>query len=298
MDKLKKIGLKLLYPHIAIILILLPLSLLLMIWAMNVLGESHFITIIGYVLAAYTLIIVCFRMPHIIKFIKYIKNENKYVVRYRTDMHLRMKISLIATFLFNGAYAIFQFFIGLYHNSFWFYSMFAYYLILALTRFYLMKYTLRFKPNEKIKEELIRYRKCGWMLLLLNITLSVMVFFMVYWNRTFKHHEITTIALATYTFISFSIAIVNFIKYRKYKSPIFNAAKSISLISVSVSIITLEATMLTSFGADMDTVVRKLFLGLTGGFVSLFVICLALIIIIKGTKHLKKLVDLKENFNE
>ena len=298
MEKFKKIGLKLLYPHIVIISILFPASIILMVWSMIVLGESHFVTIIGYVLSAYTLTTICFRIPDIIKFIKYIKNENKYVVRYRTDMHLRMKISLIATFLFNGAYAIFQFFIGLYHNSFWFYSMFAYYLILALTRFYLMKYTLRFKPNEKIKEELIRYRRCGWMLLLLNITLSVMVFFMVYWNRTFKHHEITTIALATYTFISFSIAIVNFIKYRKYKSPIFNAAKSISLISVSVSIITLEATMLTSFGADMDTVVRKLFLGLTGGFVSLFVICLALIIIIKGTKQLKKLVDLKENFDE
>ena len=96
----------------------------------------------------------------------------------------------------------------------------------------------------------------------------------------------------------FIFGIINLVKYRKYKSPIFNAAKSISLISVSVSIITLEATMLTSFGADMDTVVRKLFLGLTGGFVSLFVICLALIILIKGTKQLKKLVDLKENFDE
>lgn len=287
MDILKKIGLKILYPHIAIIILLLPISLTLMICTMTVLGEAHFITIIGYVLSAYTLITICFRIPNIIKLIKHIKNGNKYIARYRTDKHLRIKISLVSSFIFNFAYAIFQFFIGLYHGSFWFYSMGAYYLFLAITRFYLMRHTLKFEPNEKPKEELTKYIFSGWMLLVLNLALSIMIFFMIYWNRTFNHHQITTIALAAYTFISFSISIVNFIRYRKYKSPIFNAAKSISLISASVSIITLEATMLTSFGADMDIMVRKFFLGLTGGVVSIFVLILAIVIIVKGSKQLK-----------
>lgn len=288
MDVLKKIGKKLLYPHILIILMLLPVSLALMIWSMITLGESHFISIIGYVLSAYTMTVICFRIPDIIKLIKYIKNENKYIVRYRTDTHLRIKINLIGTFLINFAYAIFQFFIGLYHGSFWFYSMFAYYLFLAITRFYLMKHTLKFEPNEKPKDELKKYIFTGWMMLFLNMALCVMIFFMVYWNRTFKHHQITTIALAAYTFISFTIAIVNFIRYRKYKSPLFNAAKSISLTSASVSIITLETTMLTSFGSDMDLSIRKLFLGLTGAAVSLFVLTLAIIMIIKGTRMYKR----------
>ena len=288
MEILKKIGLKLLYPHIAIIIFLFPISLTIMLWSMLVLGTTHILSIIGYVLSAYSLTVVCFRIPDIIKLIKYIKNENKYVVRYRTDKHLRIKVSLIATFLFNCAYAVLQFFIGLYHGSFWFYSMSAYYLFLAITRFYLMRHTLTFKPNEKPKEELLKYRFCGWMMLLLNIALSIMVFFMVYWNRTFNHHQITTIALAAYTFTAFTIAIVNFIKYRKYKSPVFSAAKSISLTSASVSIITLEATMLTSFGADMEPLIRKLFLGLTGSAVSAFVVTLAIIIIVKGTKQLKE----------
>ena len=288
MDVLKKIGKKLLYPHILIIVMLLPISLTLMIWSMIILGESHFISIIGYILSAYTMTVICFRIPDIIKLIKYIKNENKYIVRYRTDTHLRIKINLIGTFLINFAYAIFQFFIGLYHDSFWFYSMFAYYLFLAITRFYLMKHTLKFEPNEKPKDELKKYVFSGWMMLVLNMALSVMIFFMVYWNKTFKHHQITTIALAAYTFISFTIAIVNFIRYRKYKSPLFNAAKSISLTSASVSIITLETTMLTSFGSDMDLSTRKLFLGLTGAAVSLFVLTLAIIMIAKGTRMYKR----------
>ena len=294
MEKLKKIGMKMLYPHIAIILFLFPISLTLMLWAMLVLGTAHFVSIISYVLSAYSLTVICFRIPEIIKLINYLKNENKYIVRYRTDKHLRIKISLTASFVFNLAYAVLQFFIGLKHSSFWFYSMCLYYLVLAITRAFLMRHTLTYKPNEKPKSELIKYIICGWMMLLLNIALSVMIFFMVYFNRTFNHHEITTIALAAYTFTAFTLAIVNFIKYRKYKSPVFSAAKSISLTSASVSIITLEATMLTSFGSDMEPIVRKLFLGLTGALVSVFVVSLAVIIIVKGMKQLKEFKRINE----
>ncbi len=287
MNKYKKIGLKLLYPHTVIILFLFPISITLMLWSMIELGTAHFVSIIGYVLSAYSLTVLCFRIPDIINLVQRIKNENKLIVRFRMDKHFRIKTTLIASFLFNSAYAIFQFFIGLYHGSFWFYSMCAYYLFLALTRAFLMRHTLLYKPNEKPKSELIKYITCGWMMLLLNIALSVMIVFMVHFNRTFNHHEITTIALAAYTFTAFAVAIVNFIKFRKYKSPVFSAAKSISLTSASVSIITLEATMLTSFGSDMEPLVRKLLLGLTGAAVSIFVVTLAVIIIIKGSKQLK-----------
>ena len=125
-------------------------------------------------------------------------------------------------------------------------------------------------------------------MLLLNIALSVMIFFMVYWNRTFIHHQITTIALAAYTFISFTISIINFVKYRKYKSPVFNAVKSISLTAATVSIITLEATMLTSFGTDMNPLIKKLFLGITGAVISVFVVSLALMMIVKGIRSYKE----------
>jgi hypothetical protein len=127
-------------------------------------------------------------------------------------------------------------------------------------------------------------------MLVLNIALTLIVFFMVYWNRTFNHHQITTIALAAYTFASFAIAIINFVKYRKFKSPVYSAAKSISLTSACVSIITLESTMLTVFGSDMDVIVRKILLGCSGGAVSIFVVLLAINIIFNGNRQLKNLI--------
>lgn len=289
MEKYKKIGLKLLYPHTALLIPLIIISISLLVWSMVVLGTTHFVSIISYVLSAYTLTTVCFRIPNIISFIKKITDENKYIIKLKTDRHLRIKITLSATFIYNFIYAIFQFFIGLYHGSLWFYSMFAYYLSLAIMRFFLVRHTLSFKPNEKPRNELLKYRFCGWMMLFLNLALSVMIFFMVYWNRTFNHHEITTIALATYTFTTFTIAIVNFIKYRKYKSPVYSAAKSISLTSACVSIITLETTMFTSFGNDLDIITRRIILGLTGAAVSIFVLMVAINIIVNGNKKLKEI---------
>ena len=295
MEKFKKLCLKLLYPHKLIIILLIPISIGLLVFSMVTLGTTHFISIISYVLSFYTLTIVCFRLPDIIKIINKTKNENKYLVLWRNDSHLRMKTSLIASFIINIIYAIFQFFIGLYHGSFWFYSMFSYYLLLAVMRYLLIRHILVNKANEKPKVELKKYCLCGWIMLLLNLALSLMIFFMVYWNKTFNHHQITTIVLAAYTFTSFAIAIINYIKYKKLKSPVYSAAKAISLTSACVSIITLEATMLTSFGNDMDIGVRKMLLACTGWVISVFVLFLAINIIYNGMKQLKNYKEKKQN---
>ena len=141
-----------------------------------------------------------------------------------------------------------------------------------------------------MREELIRYRLCGWIFLAMNIALCLMVFFMVYWNRTFQHHEITTIALAAYTFTAFTVAVINMVKYRKYNSPVYSASKAISFASACVSMLTLEATMLTTFGdGTMDAVTRKMLLGCTGGVISVFVVVMAVYMIRQSSIKLKEL---------
>ena len=141
-----------------------------------------------------------------------------------------------------------------------------------------------------MRNELILYRFCGWIFMVMNLALSLIVFFMVYWNRTFRHHEITTIILAAYTFTAFTIAIINMVKYRKYNSPVFSASKAISLASACVSMLILASTMLTTFGDDtMDSITRKIFLGSIGGVVSIFVLVMAICMIRQSSKKLKEL---------
>ncbi len=286
----KRIGKGFLFPHIAIMIILVPIATVFLVYSLMFMGTDSLIAIISYLLAFYTLLVWSLKIPHLIKFIQNFKNENAHVKRWRDDPRLRINVSLYGTLLWNTAYALLHLGMGFWHHSFWFCSLAGYYIFLAVMRFFLVRFTSKHKPGEKMREELLRYRTCGWIFLGMNIMLSLMVFFMVYWNRTFRHHEITTIALAAYTFTAFTVAIINIVKYRKYNSPVYTASKAISLTAAVVSILTLEATMLTTFGdGSMSILTRKIMLGCTGGVVSVFIIIMAIFMIAQSGKKLKEL---------
>lgn len=283
--KWKNILKTLLFPHIAIMIMLVPIAIVFLIYSMIFLGSKSITAIISYVLAAYTLTVWCFKIPYLIRFFKSFKENNKYVIIWQNDTRLRMKVTLYGTLMWNTAYAVFQLGLGFWHRSFWYYSLAGYYIFLAVMRFFLVSHIRQHKPGEEMQKELFRYRVCGIILLFMNTALALIIFFMVYWNRTFNHNEITAIAMAAYTFGTFAMAIVNVIKYRKYNSPVYSASKAISLTSASVSMLTLESTLLTVFGGDaVSLTMRRAMLGLTGGIISIFVITMAVYMITQGAK--------------
>ncbi len=290
MQIFKKICKTLLFPHIAIMIALVPTATVFLVYAMLNHDSESPIAIVSYVLAAYTLTVWCVKIPQIIQFAKTFKNENKYAVKLSEDVRLRVNISLFGSFVWNVAYSLFQLWLGLTHSSFWFYSMAGYYISLAFMRYFMFGHTRKHLPGEKMEEELKKYRACGWVFLVMNLAVTLMIFFMVYWNRTFEHDQITTIAMAAYTFTTFTFAIINIVKYRKYNSPVYSASKAISLAAACVSMITLTSTMLTTFGeGTTDLAFRRLMLGLLGGAVSAFIIGMAIYMIVQSTKKLKML---------
>lgn len=294
----KKIGKAILFPHLAIMIILLPIATMFLVYSLVFMGSESIIAIVSYVLAFYTLVVWTLKVPYIIKFFKHFKEENRYARRWQEDDRLRVNVSLYGTLIWNTAYALLQLGMGFWHHTFWFYSLAGYYISLAVMRFFLARYTAKYKPGEKMREELIRYRLCGWIFLAMNLTLSLMVFFMVYWNRTFQHHEITTISLAAYTFAAFTMAIINIVKYRKYNSPVYSASKAISLAAACVSMLTLESTMLTTFGdGTMDLTSRRIMLGATGGVISIFIIVMAIYMIVQSSKKIKELKTAEDSLN-
>lgn len=286
----KKLGKALLFPHIAIMTVLIPVAAVLLVGSMVYIGTESVIAYISYVLAAYTLTVWCFRIPYLIRFFKTFKNENKYARKWLDDTRLRVNVSLYGSLAWNALYGILQLWLGFYHHTFWFYSLGAYYICLGVIRFFLVRHTARYAPGERMRAELKKYRACGIVFLVMNLALALIIFFMVYWNRTFEHHMITAIAMAAYTFTTLTTAIVNVIKYRKYHSPVFSASKAISLAAALVSMLTLESTMLTTFGDEaMTAMERKWMLGATGGVISLWIVAMAIYMIAVGTKRLTEI---------
>lgn len=292
---LKKLGKALLFPHIVIMLLLVPAATVLLVGSMVFIGTESPIAIVSYVIAAYTLTVWCFKIPYLIRFFKTFKNENKYARRWYEDERLRVNVSLYGSLSWCALYGIFQLWLGFYHGTFWFYSLGAYYVCLGSVRFFLVRHTTRYAPGEKIKAELEKYRACGIVFLVMNSALALIIFFMVYFNRTFEHHMITAIAMAAYTFTVLTAAIVNVIKYRKYNSPAYSASKAIALAAALVSVLTLESTMLTTFGGTMSALERKWMLGATGGAISLLIVAMAIYMIAISTKKLKELSKEVEN---
>ena len=287
---LKKIGKIFLFPHIAIMILLVPIATVLLVGSMVYIGTESVVAYVSYVLAAYTLTVWCCRIPQLIKFFKTFKNENKYARKWQDDTRLRVNTSLYGSLVWNALYGILQLWLGFYHHTFWFYSLGAYYICLAIMRFFLLLHTSRYAPGERMRTELKQYRACGIVFLVMNVSLALIIFFMVYWNRTFEHHMITAIAMAAYTFTSLTTAIINVIKYRKYNSPVYSASKTISLAAALVSMLTLESTMLTTFGGDtMTAIEQKWMLGATGGAISVLIVTTAVYMIAVGTKKLKEL---------
>jgi len=286
---LKRIGKALLFPHILIMLVLVPLSTVLLVFSIVFIGTESPIAYVSYVLSAYTLTVWCFKIPYLIKSFKKFKEKNRFYLRWKNDIRLKVKVSLYGSLVWNTAYGSFLLWLGFYHRTFWFYSLAAYYISLAFMRFFLVRYTRRYTAGEKLYEEFKGYRNCGFVFLIMNLALSLIIFFMVYWNRTFVHHEITTIAMAAYTFTSFTMAIINLIKYRKYKSPVYSASKMISFASACVSMLTLESTMLTTWGQESGDMFRRIMLAATGTAISAFIIVISVYMIISGNKGMKKI---------
>lgn len=288
----KKLGKALLFPPTVIMLILIPISGVLLVGSMVFLGTNSVISYASYVLSAYTLTVWCAKTPSMIVFFRTFKNENKYARKWLDDTRLRLNVSLYGSLVGNLLYALFQLWLGFYHHSFWFFSLGAYYICLALMRLFLVNHSRKYAPGERIRAELFKFRACGWVFLMMNLALTLIVFFMVYWNRTFTHHMITAIAMAAYTFAAFTVAIVNLVKSKGKNTPVLLASKAINLAAACVSMLTLTSTMLTTFSdGNMGDSTQKILLGCVGFAVSAVVLLMAIYMIAQGTKKLKTEVE-------
>jgi divalent metal cation (Fe/Co/Zn/Cd) transporter len=175
------------------------------------------------------------------------------------------------------------------YKSKWFLVMSAYYGVLSMARgFIFLQIKWKKTPTQKLKT----MRVCGGFLLLVNLVVSVMMFLLIYENRPVKHHEITVITLATYTFYSLTVAIVSNVRYAKKKNPVYFSAKMISLISASVSLVTLTNTMLATWGDSGE--LRAIILPLLSGAVSIFIVSSAILMMVKSSLELRRRKSEKE----
>ncbi len=297
MEIWKKIGKAVLYPPVWVAIGLTPVAIGLLVYAFAVAGEGAIISVVGYVISAYMLTVWCFRIPNIVCWVRKMRTDNAYWLRWRTDPEWKSKITLTFTLVLNLAYGGLQLGLGIYHRSLWFYSMCVYYAFLSVMRWYLAKYVARGGMGEDRQTEWKKYRVCGVLILGMHVALSVIMGTVILNGRRIEHHFITCIALAGYTFLAFTLAIVNLVRYKKYNSPVLSAGKAIGMVSVCVSMFTLTTAMLTAFGGEESADFTGIVLTLVGIAVSVFVVGLGIYMCVNSSKKLKAFTKKEEYEN-
>ncbi len=277
---------KILFPHYVMVLVMIPFSVIGLLYAFLHEKPMELIVYFSYAFSAYNLTVVCTTFPKLWKRIKGIRYSNKYIKRYFEDVQFRLKISLWGSFGVNMIYALLQLFMGIKNASSWFYALSAYYMLLTFMRYFLLKEIHKNRLGKNRFFELLHYRLCGILLVLMNTALAVMVFYMVRENKGFKYHYIMTIAMAAYTFYTMTMAIIGIIKYKKYNNPILSAVKTVSFTAALVSMLSLETAMLAAFGENESEEFRLIITGITGATVCVAVLLYGIYITVTSTKEI------------
>ena len=286
MEPLKQALGKLLFPPVAVLVLLTGASSALLAYGWLEQTAAAPAVYGGYVLSAYTLTALCARVPALVRWVRRLRQENPYLRRYSVDPVWRVKLSLGISLAGNGLYATFQLGLGIWHHALWYFVLASYYALLLIMRIPLARRICLGKVGRDIPGEYHLYRRCGAVLAMMHIALAAMVFYIVHQGRGFFHHRITTIAIAAYTFFSLALALVNLVRYRKLHSPLLSAAKAVSLAAALVSMLTLETAMLNAFGSAEDAAFRQTITASSGGIICLLILGMGLFMVAKANRGL------------
>ena len=291
----KKIGRMILFPPVWLLALQTIAAAAALVWIfLNGMAEQWYAYGI-YVLSFYTLVTDCaflvLVLPKHCRRIKQAVYDNPLGNRYLTDKVFRARVSLYLSLGINLLYVGLQGVQWYLFRSWWFVVLAAYYVILSLMRFLLVRYVHKNEPGTHVLAEWKTGRVCAAILLLVNLSLSAAVLMILYQNRGFDYGGILIYVMALYTFYSTIHAVVDIIKYRKLGSPIMSTAKIVSLSAALVSMLNLETAMFSQFGGDMPAEYQRIFIILTGAGVSIIVVTLSVWLIVRATKEIRRNTD-------
>lgn len=203
------------------------------------------------------------------------------------EQQFRVIFSASVGLLINILYAFYHGMLGLMNQSLWFVAMGAYYVVLGAMRFSAVLCEWRGRSAYSEDAEYFVVKLCGGMLILMGFLLTSLVYISLAQNIAVKHDEIVMIIIATYSFYKITAAVIRAIKQRRNNAPLLIAIRTIGYAEVAASLLTLQRSMLVSFGS-MDAADMAMMNRLTGMAVCLFIWLLGIFTMRKGRKRRKK----------
>lgn len=217
----------------------------------------------AYILYGFAALLLGYSIYTIVKFAPKIKRGTMALIyrfgftrRLVGERDFRTLITSTASLVLNVAYSIFNIVIAIISRSLWYGAIGIYHLLLIA-----MRSDVLLSRNSQKKSSYIR---CASFLAMLSLFLSLAVWQMISKDLAFVRFGWTIYAYAAFAFYKITIAIIGFVKSRR-NLLVTRALRFISLADASVSILTLQTSLLYTFGGD--GVNKGVFNAITGAVV-------------------------------
>ena len=198
----------------------------------------------------------------------------------RRDAEARAVASIRRSFAVTAVFAAYKGAMGWYLRSVWLGSMAAYYLVLGLMRFLLLR---------QVRSDVLRgwrqFRLCGVLLLVLTAVLGGMSTIALLEGEAIRYPGHLIYGAAAFTFYQLAMSVVNIQRYRKLKNPVYTASKLLALAAGLVSLFFLQMSLLAAFGSG--EVWERAMNMATGAAVFLLVLGMAVYMMKKGAQNLR-----------
>lgn len=283
----RRVVLRIVRPGSVVTVVSVVAGAVLLALAFTVFDDGHPISVAAYVVSAYALVVVVARIASLARRGNELLRRNVYVRRLQDDLSFKLRLSLFGSLVINLLYSAMNALSGFYYHSAWFGTLAAYYIMLSVMRFSLVRYARTHGFGRNMDAELRRYRLCGIVLVALNVALIGVVVLVLHDDEGFEYAGTLIYVMALYSFYSTTLAIINVVRYRRLASPAIAASGHVSLVSALVSMLSLEIAMLGEFGdGDNPAYFRPLMIALSGAAICGFVTILGVYMIVRATRRL------------
>ena len=289
---------KIFFPHGFLVFLLFNLTVVLLIYSLGYQEAILAVQYISYAISAYALIVVCVRIPGIIRWWKNKLYGNQLTAKYLAEKQVRDMVSLYTGIGMDLAMAVLKVVIGSIYRSGWLLAVAVYHVTLGFMHFMLLKKEWSRGENEAQEleaEDLKRvyqlrgYRFCGNLMFFLNVAMTGMLVQMIWQGQGYTYPGFTVYAFAAYAFYCLISAIIKWVKYRKIENPTFSASKNIKLAKALMSLFTLQTVLLNQFGTETSDSVKMLLNSMTGLLVCASVFAIAVLMVVKATEEIRKI---------
>lgn len=177
--------------------------------------------------------------------------------RIKNDYVFRTFIFSALSFFVTLVFTVYNTFLGVAYKSVWNIGIALYYALLLCIRAYIIFSERKFYKNNLTDEQKDRKRKIIFfvqsiLLLIIDFALIAPISLMVLQKRAIKFSQIPAIAMAGYTSFKIFVSTRNIFKTKFEMNLSIKMLRNINFIDALVSILSLQYTLIMTFGGGLD----------------------------------------------